>query len=292
MKGRKIQRKRKIRLIKRCMRILLNELYRFLRRWKRRYPHGMAVVCTCLVVVAAVITGCRIFVGVNHSDVYAAKEEQAVAVQQDLMPSGLAGVINGVLETQNRAQTVARIGTSCEEVIVGQRMSTSGQEVQKVDMSASAQSAVENLNSQSVEKAASSTMMSDEDYDTLLHIVEAEAGGEDIKGRVMVANVIMNRVKSDQFPDTVTEVVWDTEGGYQFSPTYDVRIETVEISPETREAVKMALEGTDYSQGALFFVAKDQASKENVAWFEKDLKELFEHGVHTFYTYPDEETVS
>ena len=289
MKGRKSQRKRKIRIIKRCLRILLNELYRFLRRWKRRYPHGVAVVCTCLVVLAAVFTGCRIFIGVNHSDVYAAKESQTVAVQQDLMPSGLAGVINGVQETENRVQTVARIGTSCEEVIVGQRLSTGHQQIQKVDISASAQSAVENLSSQSMEKAASSTMMSDEDYDTLLHIVEAEAGGEDIKGRVMVANVIMNRVESDQFPDTVTEVVWDTEGGYQFSPTYDGRIGTVEVSPETEEAVKMALEGTDYSQGALFFVAKDQAAKENVDWFEKDLKELFEHGVHTFYTYPDEE---
>ena len=67
--------------------------------------------------------------------------------------------------------------------------------------------------------AAAPKMMSDTDYDTLLHIVEAEAGGEDIKGRIMVANVIMNRVESPQFPDSVTEVVWDTEGGYQFSPT-------------------------------------------------------------------------
>ena len=43
--------------------------------------------------------------------------------------------------------------------------------------------------------AQSARMMSDEDYDTLLHIVEAEAGTEDVKGRVLVANVIMNRDK-------------------------------------------------------------------------------------------------
>ena len=47
--------------------------------------------------------------------------------------------------------------------------------------------------------------MSDEDYDTLLHIVEAEAGTEDVKGRILVANVIMNRIKNKEFPDTVTE---------------------------------------------------------------------------------------
>ena len=211
MKRRKIQRKRKIRRVKKCVRILLNELYRFVRRWKRRYPHGIAVVCTCLVVLTAVFAGCRLFMGVSRSDVYAAKETQAVFLQQDPMPSGLAGIINGVQETENRDQKVARIGTSCEEVIVGQRLSTNQQEVQKADMSASARSAVKNLTSQSAEKAATPAMMSDEDYDTLLHIVEAEAGGEDIEGRVMVANVIMNRVESDQFPDTITEVVWDTE---------------------------------------------------------------------------------
>ena len=56
-----------------------------------------------------------------------------------------------------------------------------------------------------------------------------------------------------------------------------------------KEAIRQALEGVDYSQGALFFVAKDQADKNNVAWFDSDLKHLFEYGVHDFYTYPDEE---
>ena len=131
--------------------------------------------------------------------------------------------------------------------------------------------------------------MSDSDYDTLLRIVEAEAGGEDIKGRVLVANVIMNRVESDEFPDTVTDVVWEYDCGVpQFSPTYDGRINEVTVSDETREAVKQALEGVDYSQGALFFVQKDAADKKNVAWFDKELKKLFKYGVHDFYTYPDE----
>ena len=96
-------------------------------------------------------------------------------------------------------------------------------------------------------------MMSDEDYDTLLHIVEAEAGTEDVKGRILVANVIMNRIKNKEFPDTVTEVVWqNTNGVPQFSPTYDGRINEVTVTDETREAVRQALEGVDYSEGALF----------------------------------------
>ena len=44
----------------------------------------------------------------------------------------------------------------------------------------------------------------------MLRIVEAEAGTEDIKGRVLVANVIMNRVQNEEFPDNVTEVVWES----------------------------------------------------------------------------------
>ena len=101
-----------------------------------------------------------------------------------------------------------------------------------------------------------------------------------------IADMIMNRVKNDDFPGTVTEVVWDNSDGVpQFSPTYDGRINEVTVSDETREAVKQALKGTDYSEGALFFIQKSAAEAHNVKWFEKDLKKLFKYGVHEFYTY-------
>ena len=115
------------------------------------------------------------------------------------------------------------------------------------------------------------------------------AGTEDIKGRVLVANVIMNRISNDEFPDTVTDVVWDQRYGVpQFSPTYDGKIYEVTVTDETKEAVKQALEGVDYSEGALFFIQRSAAEKHNVNWFDKDLKRLFKYGVHEFYTYPDE----
>ena len=104
-------------------------------------------------------------------------------------------------------------------------------------------------------------------------IVEAEAGSEDMKGRILVANVIMNRVKHEEFPDTITEVIWEYRDGVpQFSPTYDGRISEVTVSDETKEAVKQALEGVDYSEGALFFIQKSAAETHNINWFEKDLK--------------------
>lgn len=56
---------------------------------------------------------------------------------------------------------------------------------------------------------------------------------------------------------------------------YDGKFYEVTVTDETREAVKQALEGTDYSEGALFFVQRSAADKKNVSWFDKDLKKLF-----------------
>lgn len=153
----------------------------------------------------------------------------------------------------------------------------------RLNVSSSMENTVENLDQTAAHMAENPTIMSDEDYDVFLRIVEAEAGTEDLKGRILVANVILNRVKNDEFPDTVTDVVWDYRYGVpQFSPTYDGRIYQVTVTDKTREAVKQALEGVDYSQGALFFVEKEAAEKKNVAWFEKDLQKLFKYGVHDF----------
>lgn len=140
---------------------------------------------------------------------------------------------------------------------------------------------------ETVSSEVNSFGLEEQEYQVLLKIVEAEAGGEDMKSRILVANVILNRVKDHHFPDTVSEVVWErNNGATQFSPTEDGRISTVEISEMTKEAVRQVLEGLDYSKGALFFVAKDQALESNVDWFESDLKLLFEHGDHAFYTFP------
>ena len=61
--------------------------------------------------------------------------------------------------------------------------------------------------------------VSEADYMALLKIVEAEASGEDLTGRLLVANVVLNRVKSSKFPDTIEGVVYQRAGGKaQFSP--------------------------------------------------------------------------
>lgn len=248
---------------------------------------SFAVLTLCAVLAMVISLGTRTFAESEGGKVYAASDGgEGSPYEEVAVPTGIAGVVSGVTDTPLSGSTVTRIGSSCEQVIVGQRVQKVTNTAVDLNVSSSMENKVNELDARSITLAENPTLMSDEDYDTLLRIVEAEAGSEDIKGRVLVANVIMNRVKSEDFPNTVTEVVWDNSDGVpQFSPTYDGRINEVAVSDETREAVKQALKGTDYSEGALFFIQKSAAEEHNVKWFEKDLKRLFKYGVHEFYTY-------
>ena len=122
------------------------------------------------------------------------------------------------------------------------------------------------------------------EYDNLLRLVEAEAGGEDLIGKMLVANVVLNRVESDQFPDSINEVIFQSNNGVtQFSPVSDGRFYAIKVSQQTVEAVNLALQGEDNSQGALYFAARKWADQESMRWFDDELKSLFVYGNHEFF---------
>lgn len=124
----------------------------------------------------------------------------------------------------------------------------------------------------------------DTDLEVLLRIVEAEAGNEDEDGKLLVANVVLNRLNSEAFPDTVTDVVFQREKGVsQFSPVSNGSYYRVKVSEETVNAVERALMGEDISQGALYFVARKYADSRKVEWFDRNLTYLFVHGGHEFF---------
>ena len=126
--------------------------------------------------------------------------------------------------------------------------------------------------------------LSDKDQEALMRIVEAEAGGEDQDGKLLVANVVLNRVNIENFPNTVLEVVMQREQGIaQFSPTVDGRYQRVKVSEDTKEAVERALYGEDLSQGALYFCAREKADSEKLQWFDRKLTRLFAYGNHEFF---------
>ena len=128
------------------------------------------------------------------------------------------------------------------------------------------------------------------DLEVLLRIVEAEAGCEDEDGKLLVANVILNRLNSEKFPDSITEIVFQRENGVsQFSPIADGSYYKVSVSEETVEAVGRALAGEDISRGALYFAARKYADSESMRWFDEKLTLLFRHGGHEFFS--DEKTL-
>ncbi len=127
--------------------------------------------------------------------------------------------------------------------------------------------------------------LQDADYEALLKIVQAEAGNEDLEGKMLVAGVVMNRVSSAAFPDSVTEVVMQKEKGvYQFSPVGNGTYQNTRASEETIEAVERVLKGEDITQGALYFAARKSADPEKMRWFDRSLTRLFAHGNHEFFT--------
>lgn len=129
-------------------------------------------------------------------------------------------------------------------------------------------------------KAASRKAVSDDDYQVLLRIVQAEAGVCDEKGKILVANVVLNRVKSQAFPDSVRSVVYEPS---QFSPVSDGSINSVKVTEETKECVNRALEGEDYSDGALYFMNRRGSRSRAVSWFDSHLTYLFRHQNHEFF---------
>ncbi len=112
-----------------------------------------------------------------------------------------------------------------------------------------------------------------EEYEMLCKIVTTEAMTEDVEGQMLIANVVMNRVESDIFPDTVEEVILSPG---QFDPVTTGAFASTEPTDEAREAVIRALSGEDASQGALYF-------QKSAATTWGDYEFLFRHGNHSFY---------
>ena len=109
------------------------------------------------------------------------------------------------------------------------------------------------------------------------HLVMAEAGGEDLQGQIMVANVVLNRVACAYGGySTITDVIYHPN---QFEPVSTGRIWSVSPTASVYEAVERALAGEDYSNGALYFVSQYCDS----SWFESALTRVAEHGGHVFY---------
>lgn len=118
------------------------------------------------------------------------------------------------------------------------------------------------INLEIIKENADNYTISNEERNLLAQLVEAEAKGESYEGKVAVATVVLNRVESPQFPDTVTDVIYEVVGNaYAFSPVQNGEINNT-ASEETKEAVEDALVSTDRLSNAVYFYNQEIATDE------------------------------
>ncbi|MCR5788338.1 MAG: cell wall hydrolase [Lachnospiraceae bacterium] len=111
------------------------------------------------------------------------------------------------------------------------------------------------------------------DYLALCQIVEAEAKSEDVYGKRLVANVVLNRMDSSRYPDDIEQVILD-EG--QFDPVENGIYYRTVPTEDAKYAVMTALNGEDDSQSALYF-------QRSASHYWGDKTYLFRYGSHSFY---------
>lgn len=117
-----------------------------------------------------------------------------------------------------------------------------------------------------------------DDFYWLCHIIHAEAGVEPMAGKIGVGNVVFNRIKSADFPDTVFEVIFDTEHAIQFEP---ISYSIIQEDPFDSDVIAacLVLEGADTVGDCTYFVNPDYGS----AWFDRALDFRLKIGSHNFY---------
>lgn len=250
---------------------------------KKAYTKGLVIVTGGIVTI--LLLGSNGFfvnaMGIRQNE--PTNEKEQLAELEDLSPVNITAV--GTIDAQEKDGSQSE--SSLNEILDFQIQKI--QEIQEFQLMISSMMRDDELSKPTVATPAVSNSLvnySSEDYQTLLDIVEAEATGQDVIGKIMVANVILNRVESDRFPDTIQEVVYQTlDGRAQFSPVANGRMGSLPLAETTYEAVDRALAGEDYSEGAFFFVAPKYASEKAVSWFENNLLKVTEFGGHDFYAF-------
>lgn len=100
---------------------------------------------------------------------------------------------------------------------------------------------------------------SQSDYQLLGRIISAEARGESYTGQVAVGAVVLNRVKSASFPDSISGVIYQKGA---FSAVTDGQFNQP-VSETSMKAARDAMSGWDPSGGALYYF---NPAKTNDAW--------------------------
>lgn len=119
----------------------------------------------------------------------------------------------------------------------------------------------------------------DSDVYWLARIISAEAGGENFRGKMAVGNVVLNRMRSSQFPNSIYGVIFDKQYGVQFSPVANGTIYN-EPTAESVIAAKVCLEGYSLSSEILYFFNPSVVTS---SWISRTREYAFTIQHHAFY---------
>lgn len=102
------------------------------------------------------------------------------------------------------------------------------------------------------------------EVDLLARLIEAETGGEIYQAKVAVGGVVVNRVQSPDWPNSISSVINQKIGEYQqFTPVKNGMINN-KPSEDSIKAAKAAINGSDPSKGAMFYF--DDSSTNQWLW--------------------------
>lgn len=119
---------------------------------------------------------------------------------------------------------------------------------------------------------------SDELY-WLSRIISAESSGESLEGKIAVGNVVLNRVKHPDFPNSIYNVIFDLKWGVQFQPVANGTIYN-EPTRESILAAKLCLDGASTAGESLYFL---NPYKSTNFWATKNCSFYAAIGNHAFY---------
>ena len=116
----------------------------------------------------------------------------------------------------------------------------------------------------------------EEDLYWLSHVIYAESGNQSLEGKIAVGNVVMNRLESPNFPNTIKGVLYQRN---QFST---VSNGTIYLTPNEQSVVaaKLVLEGVNTAGDSLFFVNPKLSPN---SWASRNRTYVATIGAHAFF---------
>ena len=182
------------------------------------------------------------------------KKDLATLVKQKSDQEVLASKLDA-LEKQYGAQLVIDEAIVVRQAIAARKAAEEKQALinSQIADKKRKESAKQVINTPAVSRSNTAQTSTSSDLDLLARLITAEAGGESYNAQVAVGAVVLNRVKSSSFPNSISEVInQKTYGHYEFTPVLNGNINRPAF-PSAVRAASEALSGNDPTNNALFF---------------------------------------